>query len=103
MSRPTSDREVPISGSRLTPRLRRSAFLRGVARLAEFGGIFERPSPEPPSATGVTAADWRAIGSDWEAIGGDIRRAMARAASETGVSPTDALVLAAGTVERAPR
>lgn len=76
-----SDREVPIPHSSFE----RRAFLRGIARLLEFGRVF---GPRPQVLE--TPADLFPIESDWERIGGDLRAATRRAADQTGIPETDA-------------
>lgn len=75
-----SDREVPIPRTKLN-----RPFLRGIARLMEFGRVF---GPRPQVVD--TPDDLFPIDSDWERIGGDLRAATRRAADQTGVPETDA-------------
>lgn len=87
----TTDREVPI------PRHRR-ALLRGLVRLAELGGAFERRGSRDELSRFVTPDDV-ALAEDWERVGLDMSAALKRAARETGVPEDAALAVAQGAGE----
>ena len=76
---PVFEREVPISRS---TRVEFRLLIRGLTRLAEFGGVFEPRRTQPADSPDVMEA----MAGDWERIGGDLRVGIHRAAEASGVA-----------------
>lgn len=80
-----TDREVPI------PRTQTArSFFRGIARLAEFGRVFDARE-ERNTITDAT----HGVVRDWQRIGGDLQTAIHQAERETNVPAEEARALAA--------